>query len=362
MMIIFGESSAAFGYFGVWFLHRLALGQSPFLAALAIIAGQSILEFFWSMSDLALPTVIAAETTESDRGLTVGILEFSGSLGILLGVAVSGAFYSFQYPGGGFAEGITFFFISGLLFLGVIVVSITVPKTSNHFRGDSDNPELNGSTDLPVPKLPRTLILFFGTLILVILGSNAINQIILFFFEESPISATPLEISLILSVGVLSGMIASPLLGRLSDRFGRFPAVFLAMVLLISPQFFLGFSTAVIHVILFNILIGAGQIGLQSTAYALTADLAPTAIRGRVFAIYNAIRAVGWGAAGFFIGGPITDIQMYGIGIAPRIAYTNVFVISAFIGLIGIIGLLIFVAPRLKRKSNSHESQISQLP
>jgi len=90
-LVIAGETIAGFTYILVFLVHRSFLdAENTFAAGLTIIFGLSILEFFWSMSDVGWAALLTDVTTPKIRGKVVGVLNFIAALGRMVGILFAG--------------------------------------------------------------------------------------------------------------------------------------------------------------------------------------------------------------------------------------------------------------------------------
>jgi MFS family permease len=233
-LIIAGETIAAFTYIIVFLVHTslIAVGNS-FEAGLTIIFGLSILEFFWSMSDVGWAALLTDITTSQTRGRTVGILNFIASAGRMVGILFAGFLYN---DGEGFKSGTIFYIVTILLFMGAALMTLTSRRmkakcTSEEETTTNNEEAANGRFD---KQDARTYRWFLVALIVVILGAASINQIFLLFLPlKGGLNATDTEMSLILTVWTIGGMIASLTAGRLSDKIGRAKVLLLGLIVAI---------------------------------------------------------------------------------------------------------------------------------
>ncbi|MDH5449171.1 MAG: MFS transporter, partial [Candidatus Bathyarchaeota archaeon] len=115
-LIVVGETIAAFGYILLYFFHiHLLNTNGSIAAAYSIIVGLSLLEFFWSMSNLGWSALISDLTTSQERGKLMSVISSVGGVGRILGITVSGLLYDWGGEAGGFKNGILFFFASGIM-------------------------------------------------------------------------------------------------------------------------------------------------------------------------------------------------------------------------------------------------------
>lgn len=349
-LVVVGESLAGFFYIGIYYIHRYLLSASnSFVAGLAIILGLSTLEFFWSMSDVGWAALLTDSTTPDIRGSTVGILNFIGSFGRLIGISFAGFLYG---NGAGFSEGTIFYVVSAMLFAGSVVMLFTtrVEKSVSAKTTLRTEGAIHAYEEKETDK-KQLYSWFFASLVVVVLGATSINQVFLIFLRlPEGLNANDPEVSLILMMWTIGGMMASVLSGKLADRIGK------AKVLLYG--FLMAAATPLLYAVVPNVTIMALVYGLtgvaswtvQTVGFALVGDIIPSTHRGRLFSVYNAIMSLAWGPAGLLIGGPLGDMQTEILGVPRHTAYVNTFMASSTIALVGTI--LFFL--KVKRKYGKH--------
>jgi MFS family permease len=333
-LIIIGESIAGFAYIGVFLLHRFLVdGGNNFAAGLAIIFGLSLLEFFWSMSDVGWATLLTDVTTSQTRGTVVGILNFVASLGRMVGITFAGFLYS---GGEGFQQGTIFCIVTAMLFTGATMMWLTSkPSKENVPTGNVEVKEENAceKTDYNLTqKNKSTYKWFLISLIIIVLGTASISQVFLLFLRlKGGFSATEPEMSLILDAWTMGGMIVSLLSGRLADKLGRPTVILFGLVLAILTPILYGFAPSVSIMALVYGLNGISFWTIQTVGFALVGDLTPAENRGRLLSRYNTVMALSWGPAGLLIGGPVADFQTGSLGFSAQAAYINCFLVSSLI-------------------------------
>ncbi len=340
-LIVTGEITAAVAYVIVYLSHKtlidLGMGEA---AGFLIIGGLSILEFFWSMSDVGWATLVTDITTPEIRGVFIGIINFISSVGRMTGVLFAG----FLYEGGqGFRNGTIFYAVTAMLFAGaaIMVYSSRMIK-SNHRKPEriesaSEDPPQD-STRISVEKADGSngFVWFLIALVVIILGVASINQVFLLFLKlPQGLNATDEQVSLIVSAYTLGGMAASLLSGRLSDTFGRLQTIAMGLALAVLTLLLYGIVPNVELMALVYGVNGVAFMTLQTVTFALAGDIIPSQKRARLLSRYNAVMALSWGPAGLLIGGPLADIQTGVYGIAPQVAYINAFIVAAVLVAIG---------------------------
>jgi MFS family permease len=344
-LIMTGESIAGFAYIIVFIIHKSLIQTGDhFLAGLAIIFGLSILEFFWSMSDVGWATLLTDVTTPGTRGRIIGTLNFIASLGRMVGILFAGFLYA---DGEGFKNGTIFYIVTILLFIGAAMMALmsrhTAMKSATQKNlSVKEKEEHKGKlTD----ENEKTYSWFLASLIIIVLGAASINQIFLLFIKlTGGLNASDPEMSLILGTWTIGGMIASIVLGRLADKVGRNKVMFLGLILAAITPLLYGVALTVPLMALIYGLNGVSFWTIQTVGFAIAGDIIPEHKRGRLLSRYNAAMAIGWGPAGFLVGGPLADIQVKILGLPAYTGYLNTFFASSIIVILGTILFAVKVA------------------
>ncbi len=342
-LIVAGETIAAFTYIVVFLVHRsLRLMGNGFGAGLSLILGLSILEFFWSMSDVGWAALLTDMTTMKNRGRTIGTMNFVASLGRAAGILYAGFLYS---GGEGFMNGTIFYIVIALLFAGVALMTFTSIRISRRITLQSP---VNSATDggqriepKTTPKTPRKFKWFLISLIIIIIGVASISQIFILFVQlGNGLHASDPEMSLIINAWTIGGMFTSLTAGRLADRLGRIRVLLAGLVLAIITPLAYSFASSISLMALVYGVNGVSFWIIQTVGFVFAGDLVPNDMRGRLLGRYNAVMTLSWGPAGFLIGGPIADAQV-AMGVSPYTAYINVFLVASAIT---VAGTVLFVA------------------
>ncbi|TRO47224.1 MFS transporter [Candidatus Bathyarchaeota archaeon] len=148
---------------------------------------------------------------------------------------------------------------------------------------------------------------------------------------------TELEIGLILSVFSFCQLFASPITGKLSDRFGRKPLLILSQISTFAGFLMLGFATSAYFLLAARII--DGLLGSNMTvSQAYISDITLPTYRTRVFGYFSGV----FGAA--FIFGPVIG------GILAEISYSVPMFFAAGIVLISIFLVIFFLPETVTKK------------
>ncbi len=349
--VIRGEVIAGIVYLIAFTGHRIFIMLDTNIgAALFLIACTSFLEIFWSGSDLGIRQLQAEATKGKNRGRLVGTIDGIGLMGQLLGFLFGGVLYR---DGFGFYDGSMFYIVVILIFSCALVIYLS-PDDSATKVGDKIVLTAGGIKE--VLKV-HSFGYFIAILGILTIGINASTQIFLYYVTDySALNFSDEALSFLLILFTLSGVIISPIGGKISDYSGRIPIIILSSLCAASSYFlffYLGHQPFVIIAFIYTILGGSAAI-LQSIAFAHSADLLPIEFQGTGFGVFNITLATGWGLAGFLIGGPVADILIHS-GIPNAVAYRYSFLASSLLILFGIIALIIVIL--FKRSSVDDASE-----
>jgi len=358
-LIVIGETTAAVGYMLIYFLHIHLLGtQGAATAAYSIIIGLSLLEFFWSMSNLGWSALISDVTTIRERGRLVGAISSIGGIGRVAGVSVGGVLYDFGGEAAGFKNGTLFLFAASIMVVSAVLIWFTTRHSTQEFKERSTS---KISTEKNVSSwsnldLKKAFYWFIVSIFIVGIGVYSILQIFFLYLElDYPIDATSLEISMISNSASIATIVFSLLAGPLADRVGRKLALSLGLALGTATPLLYVFAQNVPQMIVINSLSGVSMALMNTCGYLLAADLIPAELRGRLFGQYNAATSVSFGVAGTLVGGPIADF-LIGTGATKATAFVTTFQVASIISLMG---TLIFAAKVKVTTRGSQNGKVS---
>jgi MFS family permease len=349
-LILAGESIAAMTYFIVFQIHKFLINiQAEFSAGLCLIIGLSILEFFWSMSDVGWAALLTDTTTTKTRGAIVGALNSIAALGRMIGIIFAGFLYD---NGNGFRSGTIFYIVIGMLAVSATIMWIT-SRSRQETTAKAEELIIKDAPDTDVGSdNGRIYKWFLISLIVIIMGAACVNQIFLLFLPlPEGLAASYPEMSLILTAWTLGGMLTCVFCGRLADRFGRIKILFAGFILAMLTPIFYGSAPNFLTMAIIYGLNGVAFWTIQTVGFTFAGDIIPENRRARLLSRYNTVIALSWGPAGLLIGGPLADLQTDKLGLSAHAAYINTFYMSAAIVAIG---TLLFAAKvaRSKQKTN----------
>lgn len=152
------------------------------------------------------------------------------------------------------------------------------------------------------------LIIIFITIFIDLIGFGMVIPILPYYANTAPFNATPLEIGFLVGTYSLMQFFFSPVLGRLSDRYGRRPILFFSLLGSAVGYFVIGFAGTIFLVFLGRV-IGGITGGNISTAQAYIADVTSKENRAKGMGLFGAAFGLG------FIFGPALAgvLSKYGV-------------------------------------------------
>jgi len=347
-LIVAGELIAGCTYIIVFLIHKTLIDASSyFKAGLIIIIGLSILEFFWSMSDVGWAALLTDITTPSIRGSIVGALNFIASIGRTIGVIIAGFMYN---DGEGFKNGTIFYAVTVLLFIGAILMAFTSKRLRTRRKPHSEALLTKSASKIEGRRYEEKIYFWFLiSLVIIILGYASISQAFLLYLENPQgLNANETEMSLILTAWTISGMITSLVAGKLADKIGRIKVILMGLSLAIVTPLLYTVASNSLEMAIFYGFNGVAFWTLQTVGFAFAGDIVPENKRGRFLSRYNAVMALTWGPAGLLIGGPLADFQIKHLRIPEASAYRNTFYSSSLIVMLGTILFILKIARKTR--------------
>ena len=310
-LIMSGEILAALGTVGVWYLHRLA--DSPVTAGIVIICGLTLVELFWSMSNISWSALISDLYKEEERGAVQGRLTSMGGFGRIAGIWMGGLLYDglgAQFSGWGFYEGYLFFIAAGVMLISVVPLFLLPEGGAFDVKGSSLASAPVIPDDTPVPALRRYLV-FLAGMTLINFGRNGIAIV----FPQYLASAQGLgldsrTIAYVLNTQSVAVVCLGWLVGWLCRNLGRERALMAGTLSAIIALVMLSLDTSLPSIYVASFLRGIGDAVIMAAAYETASVYIPAAMRARRFAWFNATFFLSFGLPGTVIFGPLVDFLM----------------------------------------------------
>ncbi|MCK4941426.1 MFS transporter [candidate division WOR-3 bacterium] len=348
-LIILGEVLAAIGTLIVWYVHKLPV--SKLAAGYVIIIGLSLVEIFWSMSNIGWSAIISDLYPEEERTSVLGRLTSIGALGRIVGVLIGGLAYdglARYYEGWGFDEGFLFFVASGVMLISTIPMFF-VPEGGVKTREQSQGEvSAKDSKESKFSRLSRVFTVFLLAMIFINFGRNSIVVIKAQYLSlDEGFNVSSQLLSYIVNMQSLAIFIFGLLVTKLSRRYKDVALLFTGTIIGILSLIGFVLATGLPVIFMSNFLAGVSMVVILSSSYSYASKLIPPLQRGKQFAWFNATFFLSWGVAGTLIAGPIIDL-LTRAGASQVFAYRISFLSSAVLVVIG--AIILFFADRMKRR------------
>jgi MFS family permease len=340
-LIISGEILAGFGTILVWYGHTLTGNLS--LAGYVIIFGLSIVEIFWSMSNVGWSALISDIYRQEDRNMIQGRLASIGGIGRIVGVWIGGLLYDglgLKYNGWGFYEGALFFVAGAAMFISVIPMMLVPEGGIRREIEDAAIPGIGASASAG-----KIFTIFIIAMIFINFGRNSIAVIqSQYLVLDSGFAVSSKVLSYIVNTQSVAMILTGVLAGWVGRKIGDGNSLLLGSALAVGSLLILATAGNLGLIYVSNFLRGCSEVVVLASSYAFASVLIPPEKRAKFFSIFNATYFLSWGIAGTFIAGPITDILL-AYGASEVFSYQMAFVSAAIMTIIGIIiqGFLLLV-------------------
>jgi MFS family permease len=332
-LIVCGEAVAGVGTVLVWYAHTLAHQRSH--AGWMIISGLTVVELFWSMSNVGWSALISDIYSARDRNMVQGRLASVGGVGRMAGVWIGGILYDgmgHYYAGWGFQHGALFFIASGIMFISIVPM-LWVPEGGIF----TDAPGTSVSEDPVEGGSERLFVIFLAAMVLINFGRNSIAVIIpQYLVLESGFAVSSKMLGYIVNTQSAAMILTGLVSGYLGRRMGEGPALIMGSGVAVVAIGFFALTDSLALVFGINFLRGISEVIILASSYAFSSVLIPPVKRARYFGLFNATFFLSWGVAGTLIAGPVTDV-MISRGAPEVLAYRLAFVSASVLTLFGVI-------------------------
>jgi len=195
-------------------------------------------------------------------------------------------------------------------------------------------------------KLTKELIIIFVIQITEVLGFSLVLPLLPFYAES--FGATPFVVSLIPSLFSFFQLFSAPIMGRLSDQYGRRPLLIISQISTFLSFIILGLSNSLFLIFLSRVV--DGLLGSNFTiAQAYIADVTDEKDRSKAFGLSGMAFGIG------FLIGPAIGGYLSKFGIAvPAFA-------AAGISLLSILATTVFLPETIKKKRKIKKIKIIDL-
>jgi len=192
----------------------------------------------------------------------------------------------------------------------------------------------------------KPIIIIFLTIVIDLIGFGIFIPVLPFYATSEPFNATPFQLGLLIASFSVMQFIFSPVLGSLSDKYGRRPVLFVSLLGTATGFFIVGFATTLWMVFAGRILDGITG-GNISAAQAYIADVTTKRNRAKGMGLIGAGFGVG------FVLGPALG------GILSKYGNHVPFFFAGGMALINAVALYFFLPESLKK--NGTTKQVREL-
>ena len=337
--IILGEILAGIGTLTIWAIHFAV--DNLYIAGYIIIIGLSCVEMFWSMSNIGWSALISDLYPSEKRSKVMGQLTSLGGLGRIMGIFIGGVLYD---SGFGFRNGPLFFVASAVMFVSSIPM-LLAPE------GGLDTEVIekeNSINDQDNQNYLFIFVMFIVALIFINFGRNSIAVPYSQYLSlDSGFNVNSIMLSFIANMRSVAAMIIGFTAGYLSKKFGHSRALILGTSIGVVALLITALTNSLQFIFIGGFLMGAAEVIIYASSYAIASILIPAKMRGKLFAVYNTTFFLSWGLASTLISGPLINI-LINEGKSEVFAYQCAFLVGA---VLCIIGLVLFIILELWLKT-----------
>jgi DHA1 family tetracycline resistance protein-like MFS transporter len=186
----------------------------------------------------------------------------------------------------------------------------------------------------------KPIAIIFITILIDLIGFGIVIPVLPFYATVEPFNATPFQLGILFASFSVMQFIFSPVLGSLSDRYGRRPVLFFSLLGTAAGFFIVGFATTLWMLFAGRILDGITG-GNISAAQAYIADVTSRKNRAKGMGLIGAAFGIG------FVLGPALG------GILSKYGTAIPFCVAGVMALLNAIALYFFLPESLKKRDLS---------
>lgn len=355
-LIIIGEIIAGILLIVTYELHAQVATRSLRNAGFVIIGGLSVIEIFWSMSNIGWSAFISDLYPSKERSRVMSQLTGIGGAGRIVGIFLGGALYEglfrFEYEGWGFREGWLFYIASFVMFLSTIPLffmpegGIKSQKIETMEMIPEVNSALNETMDIDSTNYKHILkifIIFIIALVFINFGRNSVAVIYSQFIRLDGLIPQEIDsrmLSYIANMRSFATIVIGIFAAKISKKIGNGLTLMIATIIAISYLLITAISSSLSMLFIASFLSGSSEVIIGAASYAYAAELIPEEKRAKIFGIYNATFFLSWGLASTIITGPLVD-ALINKGNSEIFSYRMGFVVAISLTAIGFIILII---------------------
>jgi len=139
----------------------------------------------------------------------------------------------------------------------------------------------------------KPIIIIFVTILIDLIGFGIVIPVLPYYLESDAFNGTPLQLGWLLASYSIMQFIFSPVLGAISDKYGRRPVLFFSLLGTAAGLFMIGFANTMLLIFAGRILDGMTG-GNISTAQAYIADVTTRENRAKGMGLVGASFGIGF--------------------------------------------------------------------
>ena len=342
-LIIVGEIIAAIITAAVWYAHILP--SSKITAGYVLTFGLSVVEIFWSMSNIGWTALLSDLYPAKQRTGLQGKLMSIGAFGRMAGILIGGMLYDgfpHHYDGWGFHSGVLFFIAAGVMMISTIPMFFVPEGGIKKEPKKIEEKKVKGWALLRLSNysISRKYLFFLIGMVFIFFGFNSIVLLkSQYLILEEGFNLSSRYLSYIFNTGTGAVFIAGLFIKKIADKYSDEKLLIAGNLIAITFLMGYAFSNYLPTLFVSEFLGGSAMAIIFSSSYTYASRLIPPEKRGAQFSLYNAANFLSWGIPSTLITGPLVDILIKS-GCAQVFSYRMSFIAAAILMIIGSIILL----------------------